>query len=154
MSQAKSDITRVRSRALDRSSLTDLEVRSIIDRVKGRVAAAEFAEHTGPTLRAGDDLAISDVELVDGIHAPIGEADQALFQIAFTQGGQGGTNGTDAGQDNALGRLLGKLAAGGCLAGLGPDAGAGIENRLDVADPIGNNTDPWRHQARVAINFN
>jgi acyl-CoA reductase-like NAD-dependent aldehyde dehydrogenase len=51
-----------------------VEIRSIIERVKGRVAAAEFAEHTGPTLRAGDELAVSDVELVDGIHSTIDEA--------------------------------------------------------------------------------
>jgi len=38
------------------------------------VAAAEFAERSGPTLRASDELAISEVDLGDGIHATINEA--------------------------------------------------------------------------------
>jgi acyl-CoA reductase-like NAD-dependent aldehyde dehydrogenase len=38
------------------------------------VAAAEFAERSGPTLRASDELAISEVDLGDGIHASINEA--------------------------------------------------------------------------------
>lgn len=71
---AKSDTTRVRRKPLDRSKLSDSEVRSIIDRVKGRVAAAEFADRSGPTLRASDQLAISEVELGDGIHPTIDEA--------------------------------------------------------------------------------
>ncbi len=71
---AKSGTTRVRRKLLDRSKLSDSEVRSIIDRVKGRVAAAEFADRSGPTLRASDQLAISDVELGDGIHPTIDEA--------------------------------------------------------------------------------
>lgn len=70
----RSGITRGRRNALDSSSLSEIEIRSIIDRVKGRIAAAEFAEHTGSALRAGDELAVSDVELVDGIHATIDEA--------------------------------------------------------------------------------
>jgi acyl-CoA reductase-like NAD-dependent aldehyde dehydrogenase len=45
--------------------------------VKGRVAAAEFAERTGPALQARDELALSDVELGDGIHATIDEAVRA-----------------------------------------------------------------------------
>ncbi len=71
---ATSAITRVRRNPLDRSKPSDAEVRSIIDRVKGRVAAAEFAERSGPTLRASDELAISEVDLGDGIHATINEA--------------------------------------------------------------------------------
>ncbi len=71
---AKSGTTRVRRKPLDRSNLSDSEVRSIIDRVKGRVAAAEFADRSGPTLRATDQLAISEVELGDGIHPTIDEA--------------------------------------------------------------------------------
>ncbi len=66
-----SGTTRVRRLALDRSRLSDAEIQAIIDRVKGRVAAAEFAHRTGPTLRAGDDLAVSQVELGDGIHPTI-----------------------------------------------------------------------------------
>ncbi len=64
----------MRRKPLDRSKLSDSEVRSIIDRVKNRVAAAEFADRPGPTLRASDQLAISEVELGDGIHLTIDEA--------------------------------------------------------------------------------
>jgi aldehyde dehydrogenase len=74
MSAERSSTTRERRRALDRTQLSESEIRSIIDRVKGRVAAAEFAERTGPALRAGDDLAVSEVELGDGIHATIEDA--------------------------------------------------------------------------------
>jgi acyl-CoA reductase-like NAD-dependent aldehyde dehydrogenase len=70
----------VRRKLLDRSKLSDSEVRSIIDRVKGRVAAAEFADRSGPTLRASDQLAISDVELGDGIHPTIDEAVRSARQ--------------------------------------------------------------------------
>jgi hypothetical protein len=46
----------VRRHELDRSRLNDAEIRSIIERVKGRVAAAEFASRAGPTMRATDEL--------------------------------------------------------------------------------------------------
>ena len=74
MSGETSSTTRGRRPALDRSQLSEQEIRSIIDRVKGRVAAAEFAERSGPALRAGDELTVSEVELGDGIHATIDEA--------------------------------------------------------------------------------
>ncbi|MCZ6736820.1 MAG: aldehyde dehydrogenase family protein [Actinobacteria bacterium] len=77
---AKSATTRVRRKLLDRSKLSDSEVRSIIDRVKGRVAAAEFADRSGPALRASDELAISEVELGDGIHGSIDEAARSARQ--------------------------------------------------------------------------
>jgi acyl-CoA reductase-like NAD-dependent aldehyde dehydrogenase len=48
--------------------------------VKGRVAAAEFADRSGPTLRASDQLAISEVELGDGIHPTIDEAVRSARQ--------------------------------------------------------------------------
>ncbi|HEX9763620.1 MAG TPA: aldehyde dehydrogenase family protein [Acidimicrobiia bacterium] len=51
--------------------------------MKGRVAAAEFASRAGPAIRATDDLAISEVELGDGIHATIDEAVKAA-RNAFT----------------------------------------------------------------------
>jgi acyl-CoA reductase-like NAD-dependent aldehyde dehydrogenase len=70
----------VRRKLLDRSKLSDSEVRAIIDRVKGRVAAAEFADRSGPTLRASDQLAISEVELGDGIHPTIDEAVRSARQ--------------------------------------------------------------------------
>ncbi len=41
------------------------------------MAAAEFAARAGPALKAGDDLAVSEVELGDGIHAIIDEAVKA-----------------------------------------------------------------------------
>ena len=63
--------------------LTESEIRAIIDRVKGRVAAAEFADRAGPALRAGDELAVSEIELGDGIHATIDEAVKAARR-AFT----------------------------------------------------------------------
>ncbi len=54
--------------------LKDSEIQAIIDRVKGRVAAAEFAERTGPALRAADEVAIAEVEMGDGIYSSIDEA--------------------------------------------------------------------------------
>ena len=77
---ARSGTTRVRRKLLDRSKLSDSEVRTIIDRVKGRVAAAEFADRSGPALRASDELAISEVELGDGIHSTIHEAARSALQ--------------------------------------------------------------------------
>ena len=64
----------MRRNPLDRHALSDSEIRSIIDRVKGRVAAAEFAERKGPALRAGDQLEASEIELGDGIHPTIDQA--------------------------------------------------------------------------------
>lgn len=80
---ARSSTTRERRRALDRSQLSESEIRAIIDRVRGRVAAAEFAERTGPALKAGEDLAVSEVEFGDGIHPTIDEAVRAA-RNAFT----------------------------------------------------------------------
>ena len=48
------------------------------------MASAEFAARSGPTLRAGEELAISEVELGDGIHATIDEAVSAA-KAAFSQ---------------------------------------------------------------------
>jgi propionaldehyde dehydrogenase len=79
---ARFGTTRVGRKLLDRSKLSDSEVRSIIDRVKGRVAAAEFADRSGPALRASDELAISEVELGDGIHPTIDEAARSA-RLAF-----------------------------------------------------------------------
>jgi aldehyde dehydrogenase len=64
----------VRRPVLNRSQLSESEIRSIIDRVKGRVAAAEYAQRAGPAIKASDELAVSDVELGDGIHGTIDEA--------------------------------------------------------------------------------
>ncbi len=54
--------------------LTDQEIQAIIARVKGRVAAAEFAARTGPALQAAAVLDTSDVQLGDGIYTTIDEA--------------------------------------------------------------------------------
>ena len=54
--------------------LDDREIKAIIDRVKGRVAAAENAERRGPTLVATDELAGGASTLGDGIHATIDSA--------------------------------------------------------------------------------
>jgi aldehyde dehydrogenase len=80
---ATSGTTRARRLALDRSRLSESEIRSIIERVKGRVAAAEFAARAGPAIKASDELAMSEVELGDGIHGNITEAVRAARQ-AFT----------------------------------------------------------------------
>ena len=50
--------------------LDDREIQAIIDRVKGRVAAAAQADRHGPTLRATAD-ADADARLGDGIHPDI-----------------------------------------------------------------------------------
>jgi aldehyde dehydrogenase len=55
-------------------ALNDREIQAIIDRVKGRVAAAEFAARTGPALQAAADLDTSDVAFGDGIYATIDQA--------------------------------------------------------------------------------
>ena len=54
--------------------LDDREIQAIIDRVKGRVAAAEQADRRGPTLRATDELAEAEARLGDGIHPNIDAA--------------------------------------------------------------------------------
>ncbi len=54
--------------------LSEQEIEAIIERVKGRVAAAELAPRHGPTLRATDDLAATEAHLGDGIHPTIDAA--------------------------------------------------------------------------------
>jgi acyl-CoA reductase-like NAD-dependent aldehyde dehydrogenase len=54
--------------------LDEREIQAIIDRVKGRVAAAEQADRSGPTLRATDELAEAESRLGDGIHPNIDSA--------------------------------------------------------------------------------
>ncbi len=51
--------------------LDDKEIQAIIERVKGRVAAAEISGRAAPALKAADSLAVSDVQLGDGVHATI-----------------------------------------------------------------------------------
>lgn len=54
--------------------LDDRDIQAIIDRVKGRVAAATQADRRGPTLRATDELAEAEAPLGDGIHPNIDAA--------------------------------------------------------------------------------
>ena len=54
--------------------LTESEIAAIIDRVKGRVEAAEGRDRTGPSLAAADEVATSTVELRDGIFETIDDA--------------------------------------------------------------------------------
>jgi acyl-CoA reductase-like NAD-dependent aldehyde dehydrogenase len=54
--------------------LDDREIHAIIERVKGRIAATEFADRTGPALQAAADLEASDVQLGDGIYPTIDRA--------------------------------------------------------------------------------
>jgi acyl-CoA reductase-like NAD-dependent aldehyde dehydrogenase len=54
--------------------LTDPEIAAIIDRVKGRVAAAEGGDRSGPALRAAGELAAMEAKLGDGIHPSIDDA--------------------------------------------------------------------------------
>ncbi|MFQ5555470.1 MAG: aldehyde dehydrogenase [Acidimicrobiia bacterium] len=54
--------------------LSDREIRAIIDRVKGRVAAVEHATRTGPALQAADELGGPASQLGDGIHSTIDAA--------------------------------------------------------------------------------
>jgi acyl-CoA reductase-like NAD-dependent aldehyde dehydrogenase len=53
---------------------SDAEIQAIIERVRARVGSAEMAERAAPALRASGDLAVSDVQLGDGIHPSIGHA--------------------------------------------------------------------------------
>ncbi len=69
-----SGITRARRSPLARPIIDESEIQSIIERVKGRVAAAEYASRTAPALRASDELEVAEVEMGDGIYPTIGEA--------------------------------------------------------------------------------
>jgi len=60
--------------------LNDGEIQAIIDRVKGRVAAAEVSGQLGSSLRAVDRLAAAEAELGDGIHPTIDAAVAAAKQ--------------------------------------------------------------------------
>ncbi|HVR77202.1 MAG TPA: aldehyde dehydrogenase family protein [Acidimicrobiia bacterium] len=54
--------------------LSDTDIQAIIERVRGRVATAETNRRAAPALRASDDLAVSDVQLGDGIHPSVDDA--------------------------------------------------------------------------------
>ncbi len=54
--------------------LSEAEIQSIIDRVKGRVSAAESSVRTGSALAAADHLSAAEDQLGDGIHPTIDAA--------------------------------------------------------------------------------
>jgi acyl-CoA reductase-like NAD-dependent aldehyde dehydrogenase len=54
--------------------LNDSEVQAIIDRVKGRVAAAEHASRSGPALEAAAEIDVYSADLGDGIHESVDAA--------------------------------------------------------------------------------
>ncbi len=54
--------------------IDEQDVKAIIERVKGRVAAADIAGRTGPALEAGDQLAAYEEQLGDGIFPTIDAA--------------------------------------------------------------------------------
>ena len=64
--------------------LSDAEIQDIIERVRGRVASAGMSGRAAPALRATDDLAVSDVELRDGIHPDIDQTVTAA-RAAFVE---------------------------------------------------------------------
>jgi len=64
--------------------LSDQDVNAIIERVKGRVAAAGAATHSAPALAASDELAADEAQLGDGIYPTI-DAAVAAARRAFTQ---------------------------------------------------------------------
>jgi propionaldehyde dehydrogenase len=51
--------------------LNDTEIQAIIDRVKGRVAAAEHSARTGPALDAAAEIDVYRADLGDGIHESV-----------------------------------------------------------------------------------
>ncbi len=63
--------------------LNDHDVKAIIERVKGRVAAADIGGQAGPALAAGDQLAAYEEQLGDGIYPTI-DAAVAAARRAFT----------------------------------------------------------------------
>ncbi len=64
--------------------LNEHDVKAIIERVKGRVAAADVTGQAGPALAAGDQLAAYEEQLGDGIYPTI-DAAVAAARRAFTQ---------------------------------------------------------------------
>ena len=64
--------------------IDEQDVKAIIERVKGRVAAADIAGRAGPALQAGDQLAAYEEQLGDGIFPTI-DAAVAGARRAFVQ---------------------------------------------------------------------
>jgi acyl-CoA reductase-like NAD-dependent aldehyde dehydrogenase len=115
------------------NTLSDAEIQAIIERVKGRVAAAEVSGRPGPALRAADELAVSDVELGDGIYPDIDQAVTAArdaFQGYREMGLERRKTIVDAMRAAMLreGERLGYMAAEETALGRGEDKA--IKNRL------------------------
>jgi acyl-CoA reductase-like NAD-dependent aldehyde dehydrogenase len=64
--------------------IDERDVKAIIERVKGRVAAAEIPGRAGPALEAGDELAAYEEQLGEGIYPTI-DAAVAAARRAFVQ---------------------------------------------------------------------
>ena len=64
--------------------LNDQDVKAIIERVKGRVAAVESSGRSGPALAASDEIAAYEAQLGEGIYPTI-DAAVAAARRAFTQ---------------------------------------------------------------------
>jgi acyl-CoA reductase-like NAD-dependent aldehyde dehydrogenase len=62
--------------------LNDSDIQAIIDRVKGRVAAAEHAARSGPALEAAAEIDMYQADLGDGIHGSV-DAAVAAARDAF-----------------------------------------------------------------------
>ncbi|MFW2380273.1 MAG: aldehyde dehydrogenase family protein [Acidimicrobiales bacterium] len=69
--------------------LSDHEVQSIIERVRGRVAGAQGGLSEGSALRAADALGTPDELLGDGIFETVDAAVRAAFQASATYGKMG-----------------------------------------------------------------
>ena len=65
--------------------LSDHDVKAIIERVKGRVAAADTEGRIGPTLAASDELVAYEAQLGEGIYPTI-DAAVAAARRAFWAG--------------------------------------------------------------------
>jgi aldehyde dehydrogenase len=71
------------------SVISDADVQSIIARVKGRVAAIEGRDRTGPALAAAEQLAAAEAQLGDGIYPTIADAVRAARRAFLAQRDQG-----------------------------------------------------------------
>ncbi|MGH8948782.1 MAG: aldehyde dehydrogenase family protein, partial [Acidimicrobiia bacterium] len=113
--------------------LSDTEIQAIIERVRGRVAAAEISGRAAPALRATDDLAVSDLVLGDGIHPDIDAAvtaARAAFESYREMGLEARKTIVEAMRAAMLreGERLGYMAAE--ETGLGRGEDKAIKNRL------------------------
>jgi len=69
--------------------LSESEIQGVIERVRGRVAAVEGRDRTGPALAAADELAAAQAKLGDGIHPTIDMAVAAAGRAFRAYGDKG-----------------------------------------------------------------